>query len=596
MFDDFFDCEIRAKRREEYFAWDPNDDPEFSDLVYGDKTVGGKGRSLLFALRKLRDSGDPQLSRTVVPASYYFGIDIFHDFLCGIRCLDEIILSCDDERLEREFTAAELPEIMRRAVRKFLSEVADPVVVRSSSRLEDSIKYSFAGKYLSVFLANSSGTLEERALAVEYQIKRIYARTFSRKAVSYRTKHNLGTDDMGIILIRAAGSWRGQYYYPTMAGVGYSQNFRRWSTRIKQEDGVLRIVFGMGTMSTKRGYARTISLTNPFLRPDGQNPEKIAFHAQEIFQVLDRASPDDLTTLDIKKEWPEIMKHHPDFSAYAQVFSYSPEGGFFVPLTRDTVTIEKGSKVCLTFENFPRKYRLFFERMKKTLKLLEASMGVTADLEYAYEPLEDSLSLIQSRPFWSQQCMVEDIPDLRDKTILLLADRMVTPGCVEGITSIVYIDHKLYHSCPDDYYDIARCVGKINEAMCGKPYILVAPGRVGSSNPILGVPVQYNELTNCCCVVELGIARFGFMPELSYGTHFFSDLELDNVLYMPVFEGELNNVINTEWFHSNEWELGPHPAIRIYRGNFSAYMDGERNTGVVTDNENRNVDDMDLVM
>lgn len=584
------------KIRNAYFAWNPKDDPEFSGLIYGAKTVGGKGRSLLYALRQLRDSGDPQLALTQVPVSIYFGIDIFHDFLGGIKRLDELIACGDCGCLEKLFLAAPLPEIMRRAVREYLARVGDPVVVRSSSRLEDSLKYSFAGKYLSVFLANNCGTLEERAVEVENQIKRIYARTFFPKAISYRVKHGLGDDDMGIILIRMAGSWRGRYYYPTMAGVGYSQNFRRWSTRIKQDDGVLRIVFGMGTMSTKRGYARTISLTNPFLRPDGQNPDKVAFHAQEKFQVVDRAAPDDLTTLDIKNEWRQLIQYHPDFAAYAQIFNYSSEGGFFTPLTKDTTEIESGSKVCLTFENFPRKYRNFFERMKKTLKLLEASMGVTADLEYAYEPVGDSLSLIQSRPFWSNDPCGDVIPDLKDKTILLQADRMVTPGCAERISTLVYIDHKIYNSCPDDFHEIARGIGKVNSEMDGRPYILVAPGRVGSSNPLLGVPVQYNELTNCGCIVELGISRFGFMPELSYGTHFFSDLELDNVLYMPVFEGELDNIINTEWFHNNDWRHGAHQAIRIYQGDFSAYMDGEKNRGVIVDNENRNTDDMDLIM
>lgn len=584
------------KVQDAYFSWNPKDDGEFSGQIYGNKTIGGKGRSLLYAIRRLRDSGDSQLAQTRVPDSIYFGIDHFHSFLEGVRQFETLISSCDCDRIEQAFLSAPLPAEISRAVCEFLSVVRDPVVVRSSSRLEDSLKYSFAGKYLSVFFANCAGTLGERAAAVETQIKRIYARTFFPKAVSYRAKHSLGDDDMGIILIRMAGKWRGDYYYPTMAGVGYSQNFRRWSTRIKQEDGVLRIVFGMGTMSTKRGYARTVSLTNPFLRPDGQNPDKIAFHAQEHFQVLDRAAPDDLTTLDIKNAWPQLIEYHPDFAAYAQIFNYSSEGGFFTPLTRDTTAIEPGSKVCLTFENFPRKYRGFFERMKKTLRLLEESMGVTADLEFAYEPSEDDLSLIQSRPFWSQENQREDMPDLRDKTILLQADRMVTPGQACGLSTIIYIDHKLYHSCPDDYYEIARGIGKLNEIMRGDPYILVAPGRVGSSNPLLGVPVQYNELTNCRCIVETGISRFGFTPELSYGTHFFSDLELDSVLYMPVFEGELDNIINTEWFHTNEWRAGPHPAIRIYSGSFSAYMDGEKNRGVIVDDENRNLENLDLLM
>lgn len=584
------------KAQAAYFAWNPKDDPEFSRMIYGNKTIGGKGRSLLFALRQLRDSGDTQLARTQVPTSIYFGIDLFLDFLEGVPEFEKLISCGDTDCLEQAFLSAPLPGIIKLAVREFVSSVRDPIVVRSSSRLEDSLKYSFAGKYLSVFLANNAGTLENRACEVENQIKKIYARTFFPKALSYRAKHCLGDDDMGIVLIRMAGQWRGRYYYPTMAGVGYSQNFRRWSTRIKQDDGVLRIVFGLGTMSTKRGYARTVSLTNPYLRPDGQNPDKIAFHAQEKFQVIDSAAPDDLTTLDIKREWRQLIQYHPDFAAYAQIFNYSPEGGFFTPLTMDTVEIESGSKVCLTFENFPRKYRSFFERMKKTLKLLETSMGVTADIEYAYEPADDSLSLIQSRPYWSKVLGTDALPDLRDKVILLQADRMVTPGSVEGITAIIYIDHKIYNSCPDDYFDIARGIGKINSEMSGAPYILVAPGRVGSSNPLQGVPVQYNELTNCCCIVELGIPRFGFMPELSYGTHFFSDLELDSVMYMPVFEGELDNVINTEWFHNNVWIQGTHPAIRIYRGNFSAYMDVDKNKGVIVDNEKRSCRDMDVIM
>lgn len=585
-----------AKIQERYFSWNPLDDKDFAPLIYGKETIGGKGRSLLFALRQLRDSGDEQLARTKVPKSIYLGIDLFHQFLENVPSLDKLIAAGDPERLESVFLSTPLPRITADAVRQFLLREHDPVVVRSSSRLEDSLKHSFAGKYLSTFLGNNAGNLETRSLAVEAEIKKIYSRVYFPKAISYRQKHALGDDDMGIILIRMAGRWRGRYYYPTVAGVGYSQNFRRWSTRIKQEDGVLRLVFGMGTMSTKRGYARTVSLTNPYLRPDGQNPDKIAFNAQERFQVIDENAPNDLTTLDIKKEWKQLLEYHPDFAAYAQIYHYSSEGGFFAPLTKDLNCVSEGAKICLTFENFPRRYAPFFERMKKTLLLLEETMGVPADIEYAYEPLEDSLGLIQSRPFWNSESNAEGIPDLTGKRILLQADRMVTPGALEGVTKLIYIDHKIYHSCPEDYYKIARGIGALNAKFANEPYILVSPGRVGSSNPQLGVPVQYNELTGCKCIVELGIPRFGFMPELSYGTHFFSDLSVDNVLYMPVFEGELNNIIDAEWFHNSEWEYGPHPAIRIYRGDFSAYMDGTENRGVIVDNRNAAFPNMGLVM
>jgi len=502
----------------------------------------------------------------------------------AVPALDALIASGDYERLEKIFMGVPMPKIVTDAVRKFLADMHEPLVVRSSSRLEDSPKHSFAGKYLSTFLSNSSPSLEERVLEVENEIKKIYARVYFPAATSYREKHALGNDDMGIIVIRLSGRWHGRYYYPTMAGVGYSQNFRRWCTNIKQEDGILRIVFGLGTMSTKRGYARTISLTNPYLRPDGQNPDKIAFHAQERFHVIDRGNPNELTTLDIKQKWRQLIDFHPDFDAYAQIYHYEAEGGFFSSLMKNTAQIENNTKICLTFENFPQKYPKFFERMKKMLSLLESSMGLPADIEFAYEPTDDSLCLIQSRPFWCHTSEEESIPDLKGRHVLLQADRMVTPGFIDKISTIVYIDHNIYYKNPD-FYKVARGIGELNANMpADEKYILVAPGRVGSSNPERGVPVQYSELTKCRCIVELGIPRHGFMPELSYGTHFFSDLAVDDVLYMPVFDGEVNNLIDERWFNESAWETGPHPAIRIYRGNFSAYMDGNTNHGFIVDN------------
>ena len=239
-------------------------------------------------------------------------------------------LACGDpEGIQRVFLLTPLPDEASLRIREFLSDMHDPVVIRSSSRLEDDVKHSFAGKYLSTFLGNNTGTLEERARAVEDEVRRIYSRTFFPAAEDYRRRHKLGDDDMGIIIIRMAGRWRGRYYYPTMGGVGYSQNFRRWTTRIRQDDGLVRIVFGLGTMSTKRGYARTVSLTNPILRPEGFAPEKISGVAQEHFHVIDANHPNRLTTLDINNEWKQLLEYHPDFAAYAQVFSREDGEGAF---------------------------------------------------------------------------------------------------------------------------------------------------------------------------------------------------------------------------------------------------------------------------
>ena len=212
-------------------------------------------------------------------------------------------------------------------------------------------------------------------------------------------------------------------------------------------------------------------------------------------------------------------------------------------------------------------------------------MGVPADIEFAYEPTEDSFCLIQSRPFWTNASDLDEWPEIDEKTILLQADRMVTHGAIPEIHKIVYVDYNLYFE-RRDFYGTARLIGELNEASRGEPYILVAPGRIGSSNPELGVPVQYGELTNCLGMVELGIPRLGYMPELSYGTHFFSDLEVDGVLYMPVFAGEDRNIFNIDWFDRTQWTPWGNDIIRVYKGNFAAYMDGEKNRGVIVEKGN----------
>ncbi len=563
-----------------YFHWDPLDDPSFANLIVGKGNIGGKGRSLLFAMAKLRESNDETLKRVVFPPSLFIATESFDSVVAQIPNL-ETLKNESPENIEEAFLATKLPDSVIEAVRGFLSKITDPIVVRSSSVLEDSLKYSFAGKYLSTFEFNGEDEpLETRVAHVEQDIKKIYARTFFPVAVAYRLKHGLGDDRMGIIVMRVAGKWRGRYYYPTMAGVGFSRYYRRWTTRIKSEDGIIRLVFGMGTTSTKRGYARTFALTLPSLRPEGQNPFNIMRHAQEHFQVIDREQKA-LVTVDVKQIWKDIFPYHSCFPDYAQIYSPDEEGGYFTPMSRHGSVIEKGEKVCFTFEEFAFRSKHFFDRMKKLLALLDKEMGVPADVEFAFHPTEDFVEIVQARPLWiSEQISSANIPKLEKRDVVLRADRMVTHGVKENIPYLVYIDHHIYAQ-ETRFHDVARAIGSVNDMLKGSRFILVAPGRVGSSNPLLGVPVQYNEITRCCCIVEVGFPKEGYMPELSFGTHFFTDLEIDGILYMPVYEGAKNNVFDERFFDSSPYTLGGHAGVRIYSGSFSVYTDGDKNMGVI---------------
>ena len=184
-------------RVEEYFRWDPLDDPRFAPLIVGRGNIGGKGRSLLFAMAKIWDSGEETLKRVIFPRSLFIAADSFDEVLSQIPDLERLKAG-DPGELEAAFLKAELPERVSLAVREFLEEVTDPIIVRSSSVLEDSLKYSFAGKYLSTFEFNDGGhSIEERCKKVEEDIKKIYARTFFPVALAYRKKHGMGTTGWG---------------------------------------------------------------------------------------------------------------------------------------------------------------------------------------------------------------------------------------------------------------------------------------------------------------------------------------------------------------------------------------------------------------
>ena len=338
-----------------YFSWDPREDPEFAPMLVGTGSIGGKGRSLLFAIRKLRSSGDESLAGVRLAPSRFLGVGVFREVASQIPDLEDLRRRHEPEAIEAAFLRVPLPEYVTAALQDYLATMTDPVVVRSSSVLEDSLKHSFAGKYLSTFLLNQ-GSLDDRVRAVSDQIRRIYARIYYPTALSYRGKHGLGDDEMGIIVMRMAGRWRGRYYYPTTGGVGYSRNMRRWTTRVRMEDGILRFVFGLGTMSTKRGYARNFSLTNPMLRPEGPNPYKVMKHAQERFQVID-GQTGELVTLDIKKLWREFLAWHPNLGIFAQLYQTDGDEGYFSTVDYSTVVPEHFAKICFTFEDFPRRWQ-----------------------------------------------------------------------------------------------------------------------------------------------------------------------------------------------------------------------------------------------
>mgnify|MGYP003699973491 CR=1 FL=1 len=551
----------------------------FSDKkykIFGNGSIGGKASGLSFAEEVLEKYYKDFKGTVKIPESFFIATDYYEMFLEYNR-LEDIDENTPYEEAEIRFKEAEFPPEYKKMLKEILQVMDYPLAVRSSSLLEDNIKYSFAGKYYTTFISNR-GTERERLKQLEKAIKEVYLSVYGPDAVTYRKKHASGQRElMGVIVQRLIGSQKGIYFYPDVSGVGFSRNYRRWTDRIKIEDGVVRLVFGLGTKCTGRGYARIFSLTNLRLRPEGNNPQEIAKNSQEAFDVLNLMTGE-LETYDIN-DVPQFLSYHPRISDIAQVYSRKDNAILDLNMLSSKGGLEK---YIFTFENFPRRHKAFFNTVSALFKCLESEMKVPVDIEFTYDLETGEFYLVQARPLSSYETFRKvHIPkDIDKRCVLLKGDRMLTNGVLKNIKYIVYVDHEVYSNYKDKH-EIARIIGRINKSL-GDRYILVGPGRWGSSNPYLGVPVIYNEISNAAMIVELGIKNGDFMPELSYGTHFFADLDADNILYMPVFDGYENNIFNEQWFKKGSYiDTG----VKIFEGRFDAYLDGEKMVGYVISNE-----------
>ncbi|KEJ92691.1 PEP/pyruvate-binding domain-containing protein [Synergistes jonesii] len=548
--------------------------------MIGGGRIGGKAKGLSFAHHVLEKNG---LLEDVHMPEYSFVVttSAFDEFmeLNGLwERLESLREHSDAPELYRICAEASLPPSLEEPLEKILSFIEVPISVRSSSTLEDDVNLSFAGKYATVFSSNA-GTKEARRAELESAIKMVYASTYNASAREYKRKHGIkwGGERMAVLIQPIEGRRYGSMFYPEMAGAAFSKVFRRPSPRIRKEDGVARICFGLGTRTVDRAYARTFYLTNPNLRPEGTKPREIVTHSQEHFDYVD-LDERKFSSLHISKHVKEVLKKHKMASAYLEWFS---ENSFhWIHTDRGNLVMPRP---VFTFSELPSRCPKLFSRLKALLSLFEEELQLPVDMEFAYEADSDRLTLVQLRPLsvYDDRGRVE-IPETPPDEVILRGSRMVANGRLEGARHIVYVDPDIYGKRPD-FSDVARAVGDVNDTMKDERYILVGPGRWGSSNPLLGVPVRYNEISNSGCLAELGIPQKGMAPELSYGTHFFLDLDGDNTLYLPVFEGEKGDVFNREWFDGHPWKKTGHPAVRLYEGLFDVLLDGESEVGVVID-------------
>jgi len=522
--------------------------------------IGGKAAGMLLAWKilQLADEEDEIDIRehVTIPDSYFIGADVFYDFLSanGLnRYMNQKYKRCEEmeadyPKIRATYLEGRFPDDIVLGLRHLLERMGDaPLIVRSSSLLEDNFGTAFAGKYDSFFCPNQ-GTLEGNLAALMNAIKRVYASVLNPAALLYRQHTGLVDYDerMAVLIQKVQGTRYGPYFFPTLAGVGYSRNPFRWNPKIRREDGFLRLVWGLGTRAVDRvanDYPRIIALSHPQLRPEvGAN--RIRRYSQHFVDLVD-LEHDLFRTLPVR----EVIAD--DYPALRYLVSVD-KGGYLTPLI-SRLDAADADDLVLTFEQLTQDER-FITLMKAILKKLERHYNWPVDIEFAvdiqpsYPHAEYTVRLLQCRPLASREWTGDiEIPEgIPEHDLILTACKLVPQGVVSGVRYIVYVDPVVYSQVPDyvTKLELARVIGRLNKLMEEERFVLMGPGRWGSSNLDLGVKVTYADIYNTKVLVEIPLSREGVTAEASYGTHFFQDLVETGIFPLPVTPGEDGAMLN----------------------------------------------------
>lgn len=513
--------------------------------------LGGKSAGVFLAERILRKNiHDPELLKNIkVPKTWYVSSDTMIMFM-HYNNLEEVLeqkyKSLDEVRKEyphvvQLFKNSYFPPEIKKGLSVALDDFGDtPIIIRSSSLLEDRLGSAFSGKYKSLFLTNQ-GPKRQRLEALMDAIAEVYASTIGPDPIEYRAERGLIDfhEEMGIMIQEVVGVKVGKYFLPSFAGVAFSNNEFRWSPRIKREDGLIRLVPGLGTRAVDRvsdDYPILIAPGQPGLRTNVSINDIVRYSPQKA-DVLNLESHE-FETIELDELFKENGDDYPHINRVVSIFEHN---NLRKPMGITTDYAEED--LIVTFDGLINDSG-FIPLIQRILKELQSALATPVDIEFASNG--DDLYLLQCRPqSYSKYDAPTPIPEnIPKEDILFSAKRYISNGLVPDITHIVYVDPQKYNELMDleDLKQIGKAIGKLNTILPKRQFILMGPGRWGSRGDIkLGVSVTYSDINNTAVLIEIARKKGNYVPDLSFGTHFFQDLVEASIRYIPLYpdEGEV---------------------------------------------------------
>jgi hypothetical protein len=525
---------------------------DLSDLLnirkrmIGTGLIGGKSVGMLLARAILRARGPEWLDRLESHDSFFIGSDVFYTFLVENDCWwvrrkqkDEKTLLDGAEELQKKMLGGTFPEFIRGQFVEMLNYFGQsPIIVRSSSLLEDNYGNAFSGKYESVFCTNQ-GTPQERLETFMSAVRTVYASTMSREALAYRARRGLLDRDeqMALLVQRVSGSMGKDLFFPHIAGVGFSFNPFLWNSEIDPHAGMLRLVFGLGTRAVGRSdddYTRVVALNVPQKRPEASFSQ-VRKYAQRRVDVLDLRS----NQLD-SRHFEEVVRLVS--SLPIELFASRDE-------EQERLAAEQNRNDIfswvLTFDKLFSDTN-FVQVMREMLKTLHEAYDYPVDVEFTANFLDNHdyrINLVQCRPFqvkgMSQQVEApQAVP--AEKVVFQTQGPIIGNGRSVVIDQLVYIVPSVYGKMKmSDRHAVANVIGQLTHLNVTtdqpKTIMLLGPGRWGTTTPSLGVPVTLAQINSVSVLGEIALMHEGLVPDVSLGTHFFNDLVEMDMLYLAIY-------------------------------------------------------------
>ncbi len=557
----------------------------------GSGSLGAKARGLAFVDAFLAHCGVQAAFPDVdihVPQTVVVGTDVFDEFMDRNGLTDVNNREASDRELAERFLAADLPKWLVKDLRVFLRSVLDPLAVRSSSVLEDSEFHPFAGIYRTFMLANSHPDNQVRLRHVADAIKLVFASNYAEAARRYidNTPYHLEAQKMAVVLQPVVGQRHGQYYYPTLAGTARSRNYYPVGP-MKPENGTATIALGMGEQVVSGGAAIRFSPAHPRILHQMDDPEEFLATCQRTFRAVDlqpveRGPADDDFSSTVELPLDEAQRHG-TLPLVGSVWSPDNEA-FYDGTSRPGIPVVSFAHI-LKNDVFP-----LAEILERLLQVGEDGLNTPVEIEFAanLETKPPQFAVLQMRPFSRESDDIEvDIDDVRPEDALCISDMSLGNGVITEVRDIVYV-------CPSTFdrnrtEEIAVEIGAANDELRrgGRPSMIIGPGRWGTSNRWLGIPVTWEQISTARILVETSLEGFSVDP--SQGSHFFHNLTSLGVKYLAVRPKSPSNFIDWEWLDEHtsaqRWTYVRHVRLKTP---IEARVDGRRSLGVVLKTQESN--------